>query len=298
MLGACAAPAAAQKDSFRDALISFHSKLAGDDGNEGPVITASLQRMEAALAAWDAQSRTYADTLRELDAAILTGSRRADQHVLRGLVLEAIGRQEEARTAFARASAIDPEDPVAAYLVASRRQAESSEGTGPQAAQLLKVLDRRLTSMPRDQRVELFPEIALVPDRAAVTPVFSPALYADGFRLVMDGRYAEAISSFRRAVSRDPLVTGAASEPHRIQAGAHADAGDDAKSIEELEAAVRLSPGDERSNVALGRVLTHAGRTAQAERVLLDTLRKLPQSADAHSALADLYEKVEFPAAG
>src|SRR5213592_3351755 len=44
ILGACAAPAAAQKDSFRDALIGFHSKLAGDEGNEGPVVLAALQR--------------------------------------------------------------------------------------------------------------------------------------------------------------------------------------------------------------------------------------------------------------
>lgn len=284
MLGASAAPAAAQKDVFRDALIGFHSKLAGDEGNEGPAITGNLQRMEAALAAWDGRSRTYADMLRDLDVAIRTDRRRADRHVLRGLVLEALNREDEAIAAFERASAIDPEDPIAAYLRASRRAAD------PQTAQLLKVLDRRLASMPKDLHVELFPEIALVPDRTAVTPVFSPALYADGFRQLMDGRYVAAIASFRRVVARDPLVTAAPSEPHRIQAGVYADAGDDAKSIEELDAAIRLSPEDERSSVARGRVLAHAGRTEQAERALLDTLKKLPQSADAHSALADLYE--------
>src|SRR6185295_7120154 len=96
---------------------------------------------------------------------------------------------------------------------------------------------------------------------------------------------------FRRASARDPLVTGGPGESHRLQGAIYADAGNDAKSIEELETAVRLAPDDERSSVALGRVLAHAGRTEEAERVLLDTLKKLPQSADAHSALADLYDR-------
>jgi tetratricopeptide (TPR) repeat protein len=300
LTAAFSTPVLAQKDLFRDALIAFHSKLAGEDGNEGPAVTANLQRMEAALAAWDERTRTSADTLRELDAAIISEPGRGDRHVLRGLVLEAMGRQDEARSAFERASALDPEDPVAGYLLASavRLKADTTEvrlkadTAGEQTARLLQVLDRRLTSLPRDLHVELFPEIALVPDRAAVTPVFSPALYAEGFRLLMDGRYAEALATFRRAIARDPLVTAGPGEPRRIQAGVYADAGNEAKSIEELQAAVRLSPDDERSNVALGRALTHAGQSEQAERVLLDTIRKLPESADAHSALADLYEKL------
>jgi tetratricopeptide (TPR) repeat protein len=278
MLGACAAPAAAQnaaeaalsRAAFRDALIGFHSKLAGDEGNEGPAILAALQRMSDALGAWNDQNPAYGDDLR------------------RGLALEAMGRDADALAAFRRAWDLDREDAVSAYLLASRTPADA---TSPLVGVLLKVLERRFISLPSDRHVDLVPEIALVPDRAAVTPVFSPALYTVGFRLLMDGRYADAIASFRAASARDPLVTGGPGESHRLQAAVYADAGNDAKSIEELEAAVRLAPDDERSGVALGRALAHAGRTEQAERVLLDTLKKLPQSADAHSALADLYDK-------
>jgi tetratricopeptide (TPR) repeat protein len=286
-LMALSAAPAAQKDAFRDALIGFHRNLAGDEGNEGPEIVDRLDRMAVALDAWDRRNRTLADVLRELDAAIQRDSRRGSLHVQRGLVLEAMGRDADALAAFQRAWNLDREDAVSAYLLASRTPADA---TSPPVVELLKVLDRRFASLPPDRRVELFPEVALVPDRAAATPVFSPALYAEGFRLVMEGRYAEAIVHFRAAVARDPLVLGAPSEPHRMQAGAYADAGNDAKSIEELEAAVRLSPEDERSNVALGRALAHAGQVERAERVLLNIVAKVPQSADAHSALADLYE--------
>ena len=75
--------------------------------------------------------------------------------------------------------------------------------------------------------------------------MFSPALYAVGFRLVMDGRYADAIASFRRASRAIRFVAGGPGESHRLQAAVYADAGNDAKSIEELETAVRLAPDDE-----------------------------------------------------
>src|SRR6185295_3357062 len=116
-------------------------------------------------------------------------------------------------------------------------------------------------------------------DRAAVTPVFAPALYADGFALVEQRKYQDAIASFRGAVARDPLVTGGPGEPHRVR-----------DSVDELETAVTLAPDDERARVALGRKLASVGQRDRAGQVLLETVRRLPKSADAHSALADLYE--------
>ena len=351
--------AAAQKDAFRDALIAFHSRLAGDYGDEGPVILKSLDQMASSLATWDdviraaeQESRARlptasnaerfgihttlaelygergrsADAVRELDAAIRIDGGRADVHVRRGLLLEAMGRQQDAVAAFRRAWEIDHDDPVSAYLFASRRATEERDDvTPPQTASLLKALERRLRSVPSDRHIPLFAELALLPDSAAVTPVFSPARYADGFTLVSQGRYQDAIAAFRRVVAADPLVAGGSaqserlrqgiaqlregdaenavtnieaavassprsSEAHRVLAAAYADLGNDGKSIEYLETAVRLSPDDERVNVALGRALTHAGRADDAERVLANTLARLPQSADAHSALADLYE--------
>jgi tetratricopeptide (TPR) repeat protein len=141
-----------------------------------------------------------------------------------------------------------------------------------------------------------------------VTPVFSPALYADGLTLVERGRFQEAIASFPTVVARDPLVVDAparlerlqpaitrlrdgdaesaiplleaavaaaprSSEAHRILAAAYGDTGNDAMSIQHLEIAAGLAPQVER-----------------AEQVLMSVAKKLPQSTDVHSALADLYE--------
>jgi len=358
----CILPVAvsAQKDAFRDALVGFHSKLAGDYGDEGPLVAASLDRMASALAAWDmgvrgaeqdlrprlaaasaaerARIRTalttqyvergrYVDAIRELDAAIAADGRRGALHVLRGLVLEAMGRPQDAVAAFGRAWELDREDPVSAYLLASRRASPvTQDDITPPAAQLLAALDRRLAAVPSDRHIALFSELPLVPDRAAVTPVFSPALYAEGFTLVAGGRYPEAIASFRRAIARDRLVTPASAWPESLQPGiaklregdveraiplvetaaaaaprspeiqrilaaAYGDAGDETKSIEHLTTAVGLAPDEERVSVALGRALAHAGQVERAERVLLDAVARLPQSADAHSALADLYER-------
>jgi tetratricopeptide (TPR) repeat protein len=330
-LSAFPIPAVAQKDAFRDALVGFHTKLAGDVGDEGPLVAGNLDKMAAALAIWDetirsaeqdlrprlttaasserARIRTtlaelyvargrYADAVREIDAAIQIDGSRGALHAFHGLVLEAMGRQQDAVVAFGRAWELDRDDPVSAYLAASRRATQTTaDDAVPQTAPLLKALERRLTAVTSDRHIPLFAELALLPDRAAVTPVFSPAAYAEGLTLVAEGRYPEAIASLRRAVARDPLVTGAAaagtprpSEAHRILAAAYADAGDETKSIEQLETAAGLAPDDERVGVALGRALAHTGQIERAERVLLNVVARLPQSADAHSALADLYE--------
>ena len=53
-----------------------------------------------------------------------------------------------------------------------------------------------------------------------------------------------------------------------------------------------MNPVDERSRLALSRVLSSAGRDADAQRALQDTLRAIPASARAHWWLATSYERV------
>jgi tetratricopeptide (TPR) repeat protein len=362
VLGALSASAEAQKDAFRDALIGFHANLAGDFGDEGPLVVENLDKMAVALAKWDEEIRgveqdvrrrlpgasgaervrirtmlaetyvergRYAEAVGELDAAIQLDGGRGALHVLRGFALEALGRQEDAIAAFRRGWQLDRDDPVSAYLLASRRaMPTSADEVIPEAAQLLKALERRLASVPSDRHISLFAELALVSDSAAATPVFSPASYWDGFTRVVEGRYEQAIASFRTALARDALVTGAAarlarlqqpiarlrggdaegaipmleaaaastpgsSEIHRILGAAYADAVNDGKSIEHLEKAAALAPDDERASVALGRALAHSKQFERAERVLKSAIERLPRSTDAHSALADLYERTD-----
>jgi tetratricopeptide (TPR) repeat protein len=136
----------------------------------------------------------------------------------------------------------------------------------------------------------------------ADTPVLPPALYAPGFASLARGAYDDAMKEFRVAAAADPLVAdpaagssvmrqaaaalrrGAVSEAHAILGGsalldgsaeAHrilgaaywADARDE-ESLEHLQTAIRQNPRDERSRIALSRVLSTAARDADAERVL------------------------------
>ena len=62
------------------------------------------------------------------------------------------------------------------------------------------------------------------------------------------------------------------------------------RSIEQLEQAVRLSPMDERSRLMLARVLEETGDIGRAERLLVETVAKVPSSARAHFRLGRLYD--------
>src|SRR5688500_2982100 len=51
------ASARAQRDQFIDAFIEFHSEISGTYGDEGPRAAAALDKMTAALDAWNAANR-------------------------------------------------------------------------------------------------------------------------------------------------------------------------------------------------------------------------------------------------
>lgn len=82
-----------------------------------------------------------------------------------------------------------------------------------------------------------------------------------------------------RALLEAPGALPDSSEAHRILGLLHwMDAQDD-KGVEQLEIAIRRNPRDERSRIALARVLSSAGRDSDAERTLEETIQVLPQSA-------------------
>src|SRR6476619_1437865 len=63
VLGASAA-AFAQKAAFVDAFVAFHSALFGTYGDEGPEVTAALERMSASLDVWEQARRQVEAELR------------------------------------------------------------------------------------------------------------------------------------------------------------------------------------------------------------------------------------------
>ena len=342
------ATAAAQKDAFIAAIIEFQSALLGTYGDEGLRVEAALDRMAVALETWTTANRTAeaalrsrpdapsslalffldagrpADALQATEAAIRLQPQRAGLHTFRGVLLEATGRDADALAAYQRAWTLDPDDPINAYLLASRLSAERlSEPPERQAAALLAAYTPPGSGSARQTP---FIQVALIADSASVEPQFSRPEYADGFTALASWRYEEAIGLFRAAMARDPLVADrvarsgraargvaalrrdqvadavadleaavaaapSSSEAHRLLGVAHALAGNADASLKWLAEAVRLAPADERARVAMGRVLIGAGRIEEAERALLDTISLLPAAGRARWALAELYEK-------
>lgn len=205
---------------------------------------------------------------------------------------------------------------------------EASEGVygdeGPQIGRTLDTMSRALDGWERESaKVD---GRGLLEAASRGLPLLPLAAYRRGFEQLARGELRPAIEEFRRVASTDPLVSGAPAQPaslHRAtaalkqgrlaearsllqQPGALGDSSearrvlgmvywtesDFDKSVEQLEAAVRLNPGDERSRLALSRVLSAAGRDADAQRALQDTLRVIPASARAHWWLATSYERV------
>ena len=358
LAGVCALPrlAAAQQDVYADALVELSAAAAGRNGDEGPRIRASLDRMSAGLFAWDRAltaiesdmrvrfetatspeevrgrltlARLYlsrgrrSDALVELDAAISLDPGRVDLHLLRGLVREATGARERALEDFRLAWSIDRRDPVAAYLVADRSLSlDEAVDVQPQIDALTAAQEARLG--PRSESV--FAGLTLLEDDLANLPVFVPAAYAAGSALVGEGRYGEAIASFREATARDPLVADPAAASPEMREGvtglrqgavqaardsleAAADEfpgssearrflglayraegrGDDA--IATLRQSIARAPSDDRARVMLARVLMEQGRWQEAEQALLETLDLLPQAAEARWVLSFLYDE-------
>ena len=283
-------------------------------------------QMRVTLGGMYAKRGRRADALRELDAAGRLGAQRADLHSLRGLVLDALARPAEAVEAFRAAWNLERSDPVKAYQ-ALRPNVTSArtEDLQPALAASSEAY-RRLVRDGASANASPFVGIELLQGGAADTPVVSHVVYAQGYAHLAHGKYDEAIAEFRRASAIDPLVTDPAarsasmmqavaalrqgrvadarvllegatalqdsSEAHRVLGLTYwADSQDD-KSIEQLEIAIRGNPRDERSRLALARVLTSAGRDSDAERALRETIDALPDSALARWWLGSGYERL------
>ena len=340
--------ASAQKSAFIDAFIDFHSALYGTYGDEGPQVTRALDRMTASLDAWDGAAEQeeralraragttpadlaviYADRQRLDDAAaairaaIAADPRRPAFHIFHGLLEQARGNAALARSAFETARALDPADPIAAYLVAASMTGE------PEPTQMRALASTMMGAASGGAAgVRPFATFALVNDLSSRTPMFAPPLYAAGFEALAAGRLREALDQFRAAAAQDPLVTDAAALSPQLLAGVRALRDKrGAEAIRQLEAAVaalpssplahrvlgvvyrasnrlpeaitqfeiaaRLADRTGRSRVALGGTLLEASRPQDAERVLRETVAALPASGDARWALATVYERLD-----
>jgi tetratricopeptide (TPR) repeat protein len=260
------------------------------------------------------------DAVREFDAAVAL-SPEPLFHLFRGLAHNAAGRSAEALKAYATASTLDPADPVAAYMLADGSFRSGSPLPPAALATLSDVVDRIAAGQYAGER-EPFIATAFVPDELTKTPMFVPWQYSAAYSHLKHAEYARAVEAMRTAAAQDPLVSRPVSpavvsgaealragqvaraieffsaavrdvpsaEAHRMLGVAYWLSAEHERSIAQLEEAVRLSPMDERSRLMLASVLEEAGDTGRAERLLVETVEKIPSSARARFRLGRFYE--------
>ena len=270
-----------------------------------------------------------ADALAEFDAAVRLAPTRAGVHVLRGLAVREYGAPAEAIEAFRRARGLDPGDPVTAYYLFHEASFGGNAGAAQEASEALAATYPTLLQA-RPQKAMPFTRLAPLPGAAAGPPILPPAAYTRAFRELARGQHERAIAEFRRAAADDPLITDPAaasgltvrafaamrqgrvadarslleqsgpprdsSEAHRLLGLVYWAQSEYDRSIAALTTAIGISPRDERARLALARVLNAAGRDADAERALLETVRTLPDSVLAHWWLTLAYEQSHRPA--
>ena len=148
------------------------------------------------------------------------------------------------------------------YLSATRETARSGE-RGAALEALVTAVRAGASAAAADDFAGV--PIDLLDDASVDAPLFVPAAYVAGFRLLAQARYPEALASLRAAAAVDPLVTSAARP-------------------------TALNPADERARISKADALVASGDRAAARASLLDTVRRLPDSGLAHWRLGRLAE--------
>ncbi len=290
--------ASAQRQPFVDHLIAFRSLLFGPYGDEGPRAVEELDRLSAALSAWDNSVRAdegafglasrgrYVEALSEVDAALAIDPRRRALHTLRGRLLDALGREPEAAGAYQRAWELERTDAVNAYLAFSSTPApDTSESIPPPVVALLDALAVRAAA-DRSGATPIL-ELPLIPDGASASPLFAPVAYAGGFDAIAAGNYAEALARFRAAAARDPLIADHVSRSETMSIGiAMLRAGRMQEAIAPLESAAAMYPDSSEVHRILGTAYGAIGSDAKAIEHLRLAVRLAPGDERGRLALA------------
>ena len=268
------------KAAFVAALRRFVEQLSGS--GDGPQIRATVGDMSAALARWDGAIRSYRvalsgigesaegyvalgtvyldrglmpDALDQFRRATSISPNWAEAALLLGLAYDAQGKHDDAARALATAVRAKPDSVAIGYARVQHAVAGGVEEEISRA--LLDFRDRHdrvvRPSTPGAQATP-FVKLGLLRESPGVAPVFAPARYAEGFRLLNGRRYSEAVGAFQRAL--------------------------DAQS----------SARDEHDRLALADGLVTAGQFADAERAFKETVVALPESGQAYYRLGRLYQ--------
>jgi len=225
------------------------------------------------------------------------------------------------------ALAVSPQDPARMYLLARQLSRSGERDRAMPLRDALVALPSGTTAR-RGSQVTLFLTVGPVRETAGLEPFLPPAPYADGFAALQRGELDRAVALFQQVVATDPLVVlGPASEesprsraaaafrdgrvedavkllegalPGAAAAGAearrvlgmvHLAAGNPARAVETLRAAVQSAPRDERARLGLASALEAAGDSEAAVEVLRQALELFPGSGRAHLSLGRIHQR-------
>jgi tetratricopeptide (TPR) repeat protein len=343
LVGAGAAALVAQspepKAAFVQAVGQFSLALDGAYGDEGAGVKAGLEAMSRALDQWDGLLRKYeaamaadlpaaepalatrmhlalaglyfdrtrtADGLRELGAARQRDQTRADLPMFEALAqMQLTGNDAAATAALRRASTLDPNDSIAAYLLARNLSRTAATEEANRAYERFTALvrlpstplgpgkpDTPETGRPVQQSQAPstpFVDLRLFHETPGVEPFFPPAPYIDGFTELQRGNLAGAIAAFRQSVMRDPLVADAGVESGALAraAAAFRDGSLD-RAAEHLAVAIELAPERSEPRRLLGLVHYADRRLDAAVEALTEAIRLNPRDERTRLALADV----------
>ena len=316
-------------DRMSAALAVWNREIAAAETAVAAPSSASQSEMltrRLSLARMYVERGRFTDALLQLDAILRLDPERADAHVLRGIVLRALRRHTEAAEAFLSAWSVDRRDPVSAYYLSQSAAATGNAAHAEEARKALTAAYRTLVNGDSRATPTPFARVAAFPWPTDAPPLLPLAAYRQPYDLLARGEYETAITEFRRAAALDPLITDPASrssmtaraiaalrQGRLAQARSlleHSDVLDTSseacrvlgliywaesnydKGVEQLTSAIRLAPRNERARLALSRILSSAGRDAEAATALEETLRVMPESGLAHWWLALSLERL------
>jgi tetratricopeptide (TPR) repeat protein len=265
------------------------------------------------------------DALREFDAAVALRPSASDVQVLRALTLEAAGRPEEAAKAFRAALKFDAGDPVKAYYVAQRPSAEGAADAEyrDRARALLTDTYRRLGFDAGRPAGAPFITLDVISDNLSRTPLIGDDETAEGFALLIAGKYGEAVAALTQADhaktatgdsplehfargQRDEAENRAMDARREYQAAlrgallgrsvlavgiarlAQVD-GDQGAAIEAFTHSVQLNPNDPNIHKEFSAAYAAQGRPDDAFCELMAAFLINPRDAQTHAAIGQLY---------
>ena len=202
------------KAAFAQSLARFSVSLDGTLGDEGRAVRAALDGMARGLRDWDdtlqalektasvelpraesalaarmhvALGAAYldrsrvADALREFEAASRLDSGRADAFAFQGLAHAQLTNDlEPAVASFQQAAALDPANPIRAYMLGRALIRSGRETDAREAYRSVMRLWREGVGRRADTPLDTpFIRLGLVQERSGVEPFFPPVLYVE-----------------------------------------------------------------------------------------------------------------------